>query len=493
MTPAPVEEVELKCWVPPGRRAAVAAAMATSTARRLRLQDAYLDTPELHLARAGLAWRLRREGSQWLQALKAAQGGGLVRFEHEVPLSAPTPDARLHGGTAPGRSLQACLAQAAAAGQAPGVRLQTDIRRVVRRVRAPGAVVDVAFDEGRLQADGAVQRLCELEFELVSGSPQALVALAARWRQRFGLVLDPRHKAERGFGLLLGRPPGPVRKAVPPVYARKALAHQAWAAVLDECLDQISRNALGLAWGDAPLRAAQVHQLRVGIRRLRSALRVFDGWVPAPPEGLVEGLRRLFAALGQTRDRDVLDHGVAAELQQAGGPALPPLGGPAPADPAALAGAPHTQQLLMDWAAWRAGLPAQDAPEAPPLARQARRRLRRWHERLIAEARAFDTLDDEALHALRKRVKRQRYGLEFLAPLWPASALDRHLQALTDAQQALGRLQDLAVAAALYRAQAEQLPQAWFAVGWLTARRAEAHASAREVLARLAALPPPGR
>src|SRR5690606_18211373 len=107
------------------------------------------------------------------------------------------------------------------------------------------------------------------------GSAQALLALAERWRKRFGLIFDPRSKAERGDALAGGDPHPPVRKGRRPDYPRDAEVLDAFGAVLDECLDQISRNAIGLIAGDPLRRVDHVHQLRVGVRRLRSALKSF--------------------------------------------------------------------------------------------------------------------------------------------------------------------------------------------------------------------------
>lgn len=506
-------EIELKFLVPDAARARLAAELAGrgTPPRRVWLTAAYLDTPDLRLAQAGLAWRLRREGGRWVQALKSASRSGLERFEHEVLRPDGRPDPAAHAGTGPGDQLIALLAQARAEGLEAGVRFQTQVRRLTRRVRTRGAVVDIALDDGRLLAGGEPQRLRELEFELVSGSPVAMLALAERWRQRHGLLLDPRNKAERGHLLAAGEPHPPLRKARPPAYAKNAPVPEALGAVLDECLAHLGRNLIGLAVGDPERRVEHVHQARVAIRRLRSALRAFRGWAPEPPAELVDGLRALFAALGATRDRDVLASGVAAALARAG---APPLALPADAsapDPAALARHGDTQRLLLSWWGWRAGLalpgavaaPAVarapgTAPEdevggeissaAPALKRLARQRLRRWHKGLVASCRAFDELDDEALHDLRKRVKRQRYVFECFAPLLPAKPAARHLQALAAAQEQLGEINDLSVARSRYQALVATDPAAWFAVGWLTARLAELRAGAREDMARLAAV-----
>src|SRR5690606_28083106 len=103
-------------------------------------------------------------------------------------------------------------------------------------------------------------RIREIEFELVSGSPLAMLALAERWRKRFGLILDSRTKAERGDGLAEGSAFPPLRKARLPAYPRHASALDAFGAVLDECLDQVGRNAIGLVDGDPALRVDHVHQ-----------------------------------------------------------------------------------------------------------------------------------------------------------------------------------------------------------------------------------------
>ena len=342
----PHTEIELKFQVPAASRAALAAEVSrrTKSLEHVSLAAAYLDTEDRRLARAGLAWRLRREGRRWIQTLKTGGATALERFEHDAIRPDATHDAQAHAGTVAGERLLAILREARHEGLEPVARYRTEVRRTVRRIRTRGAVVELAWDEGRLVAGGATQRIRELEFELVSGSPQAMLALADRWRRRFGLILDPRSKAERGDRLADGHPHPAVRKARRPDVLRRADARQAYVAVLDECLAQILRNTIGLIDGDPALRVEHVHQLRVGIRRLRSALRSFEGWVPDPPPALVEGLKVWFVALGACRDADVMSDGVAAELARAGAPPLPAPSGARGSDPAALCRADAIQR-----------------------------------------------------------------------------------------------------------------------------------------------------
>lgn len=545
-------EIELKFLVPQPSRTALAAEMArgSSSLERTSLAAMYLDTADRRLARAGLAWRLRREGRRWIQTLKAGGENALERFEHEIIRPGATHDASLHAGTATGDRLIALLARARADGDEPGVRFRTEVRRTARRVRTRGAIVEVAFDEGRIVAADATQRIREVEFELVSGSPAAMLAMAERWRKKFGLIYDPRSKAERGDRLADGQPFPALRKAQRPDYPSRPDVLDAFGSVLDECLSQITRNAIGLIEGDPALRVEHVHQLRVGIRRLRSALRSFRGWVPSPPEGLEAGLRALFEKLGQARDSDVMASGVVAELERAGAPTLEFPAGDAVTDPVVACRANDVQRVFLAWIAWRAALaeapaagasqgpegrvspsPTQEglkgtgatadgeavAAEAstpdtaepaaqsgldearaggekarePAFALRAARRLARWHKQIVADWKGFDSLEEEALHDLRKRIKRQRYAVEFFAPVLRRRRVDRYLEALAEIQDRMGELNDLFVARDRYQSVLQTHPAAWFALGWLAARIAEVRAAARPALGRLGRVDPP--
>ncbi len=321
-----------------------------------------------------------------------------------------------------------------------------------------------------------------------------------------------------------------MRKAERPTYASDAPARVAFGAVLDECIDQITRNAIGVCEGDPELVVEHVHQMRVGMRRLRSALRCFEGWVDLPPQGLVEELRELFAQLGRTRDSDVLQSGVAAELARAGAPEIWLLAVSGAVDPVHLVRTGTTQRLWLAWMAWRLALDERPAPLAPAssrteaatdeaspevgqapdmaadaavgeehdatphdLARQASRRLRQWHRRIVADSEGFEALDEDGLHGLRKRIKRQRYAVEFFSPLLTRRSVDRYLKALAAVQDRMGELNDLFVARANYQAIVDRQPAAWFALGWITAKLAELRARSWPALRRLARAQAPRR
>ncbi|MCO5105916.1 MAG: CYTH and CHAD domain-containing protein [Burkholderiaceae bacterium] len=520
--PESTVEFELKFLVPAGARSALRAALGERGARleTRRLVARYFDTGDRRLARAGMSLRLRREGRRWVQALKAGGEAALERFEHEVPRPGPDLDVAAHAGTVAGDRMAELLAD----GEPLLQRYGTDIRRTTRTLRTRGAVVELAFDEGRIAALDRELRVCELEFELRSGPPGALFALAGQWRERFGLLVDPRSKAERGDALADGRAPASPRRAAPIRLRRKAAVAEAWRAALDECVAQVLANAIGLgaavgveglaarsgARSPALERADFVHQLRIGLRRLRSAIRLFRGWVPPVDASIASGARDLFRALGAARDRDALAQQIEPALDRAGAPGVPAaaeVAAPAAAsDVAALIAGDASQRWLLALLAWRHGLDAAPSPaggvveaaagsaaesgagqpEAAPLAPRARRRLARWQRAIVDEAPRFAQLDDAARHRLRRRAKRLRYASEFVESLIGGKETRRFVESLQAVQQALGELADLALAEQHYGRESPGDPRDWFARGWVAARRDALVAQAAAALAVLA-------
>ena len=106
--------------------------------------------------------------------------------------------------------------------------------------------------------------------------------------------------------------------------------------------------------------------------------------------------------------------------------------------------------------------------------------------RAAVPALAQASVEDQ--HRLRKRIKRLRYALEAVQPLLKRKSGAAFLRALPRALGALGELNDLQVADVLYRDRAQTEPQAWFAVGYLAARRQATLDASVAALARLADL-----
>ncbi|MFJ1301842.1 CHAD domain-containing protein [Pseudomonadota bacterium AL_CKDN230030165-1A_HGKHYDSX7] len=528
-----MSEQELKLHVPASATAAIRRELSQRQSSRIRLRALYFDTPERELVHARIALRLRQEGRQWVQTVKMPGANAITRIELNHPRPGPVLDLSLYAGTEVGDALARIQGEL-------GVRYETDVSRQLCKLRSRYGTVEVALDTGLLRAGALELPISEIEFELVSGRPEAIFAVGRQWQKRHGLVLDVRSKSERGDALaemaqtLANLPEGDEAEA-----ARKEAVSRFWAprgarsvklrpeqdavqaltTIAGECLEQIVRNAAALAEVDtAGVYAAgspeHVHQLRVGMRRLRSAWKLFEGWVAPPAPTLDAGIREYFGAFGASRDQDVLADTVVPLLEGAGMPPIPAEPVARGADAHALAASPAFQAWLLELFEWsmnilpppppaeadatdvtatpapvaaddehavgerivptiiglNAGNTETQAPTAPALSQLLAKRLRRWHKSVAKDGLRFTDLDLESRHELRKRGKRLRYSLSFAESLLPATRLRAYRKQLAHVQELLGEINDLAVAAEHYRTQVDAHPQAWFAVGWIAAR-----------------------
>jgi len=485
-------EIEFKFLVPKERLQGLQKELARGKTTRTHLQARYFDTADGVLASHGVALRLRKEGRRWVQTAKALGDGPVHRLEHNADLGLPRAgvpvlvNARRHQGTPVGEVLDRLLD----GGNTPLVEtFATDIWRVSRNARLGRSVVELALDTGRVIAPAApnkperVSAVCELELELVQGSVPELVEMAQRWSRRHGLAFSTVSKAERGERLRAaqqsGRDEVQAVKAVPPRFgdAHEVGAAELQRAVVSACLAQILPNASEIVAGnEAP---ELVHQLRVGIRRLRTALRELDAVAPGRFDTAhwEPVLVTAFRGLGAQRDRDVLAARMQPQLQALGAPLaeLPP-----PAD----AQAPPTAQALVRDAGFQALLVALIGFTAPPeLATPVGKaeadavkavlgeHLDKLHRQLRKAGKRFEALSTDDQHRARKRLKRLRYLAEFVAPLYGKGRTERYIEHLLPAQDALGDYNDDVVASEAYRDAASQDPRAWFAVGWLSAQQ----------------------
>jgi CHAD domain-containing protein len=298
----------------------------------------------------------------------------------------------------------------------------------------------------------------ELELELLAGGARALFDIALRLAADFPLRPAPLGKAERGFARLLGEQAAPVR-AEPIALARGASLEATLRTVLGECMRHLAANQPAVEARDAE----GVHQMRVGARRLRSALRLFDAWLPPRvAHSLSEELRWLAGELGRARDLDVflgetLEPILAGRPEDAGLAAWRDAAESARREAyvavrAALASRRYAL-LLLRLGRFVEGTPLRRAGRTPPLRVRAQPEARRLLQRLAGRMNdlggRIDRLSSRDLHRLRIRAKRLRYASELLGPLFGGKAPTRSARRLADLQDSLGHLNDLANAEAL--------------------------------------------
>ncbi|MBV9078188.1 MAG: CHAD domain-containing protein, partial [Methylobacteriaceae bacterium] len=330
--------------------------------------------------------------------------------------------------------------------------------RTIWRLAGPDREVEIAVDLGTVTARDRTEPIAEIELELKVGSPDRLFELARLLDRSSPLAIAVETKSARGYALLA---PKVATKAAPVVLRRGMTTAVAFQTVARSCLRQFRLNE--------PLVRARspegLHQARVALRRLRSALSVFgpalaDRRLPA----IKSALRRVSGQLGEARNLDVY-------LAKTLGPAS--TRSPEDADLAAFLAEVRAEReavyeriqatlrsrrfriFLLDCLAWiEAGpwLTAADAKLAAardrPVEDFAMDSLRRRRRKLKRAGRALALLGAPARHQVRIDAKKLRYASEFFGALAEGGKEKRRYVAFTEAlaalQEELGALNDAA-------------------------------------------------
>jgi len=265
------------------------------------------------------------------------------------------------------------------------------------------------------------------------------------------------------------------------VVAATATVGEAFVALTRAALEQIEANAAGAASGKDP---EYLHQLRVGVRRLRSALRAFRGLLRRRRADAIERLWcAMMRILGAARDWDVfrqshrhdaLDAPAAAHRAQAQQRVRE------------LLRSPRFDRTLRSTFAWAQWLPLRrKADPGERVGRFAARALDRLHGKLRDEASGIDWRDAARRHRVRIRLKRVRYGCDFFAAAFRQRKAQDYLEALRLLQDVLGEMNDIEVQRGLLRRLAPR-GSALAVVEVEAAMRAKLAARERELIATLA-------
>ena len=456
-------ETELKLRIAPRdvprlQRHPLLRELARGPAAIQKLYSIYYDTPARELWRNGIALRLRRVGRGWVQTLKFG-GGAAAGLHQRQELEAPVARQQLDFTklVAPGVTT---LFDRPEVRDALAPAFATRVRRVVRMLEtAAGERIEFSLDRGEIVAGGAREPLCEVELELKAGNPVGLFRIARRLAEDCAAKAEHSSKAERGFALLIGR--GPV-KAAPAEFAPDAAAGTAFAAVVSACLDHLQANERGVLEGAD---AEYLHQMRVALRRLRSALRVFAPLAAGEAAAALGAeLKWLTGKRGPARDWDVFAletlPGLVAEfpdhagLQELAAGAAARRRAANRAARAALASSRY-QALLLGFGEWLAGSAAPDArrtaretrkdgPALHPGRRYAAEVLARDHERVRKRGRHLEQQSAGQLHRLRIAIKKLRYAGDFFSALYDRKSVKPYLVRLAELQQVLGVINDVA-------------------------------------------------
>ena len=280
--------------------------LASGPPKSRTLRSIYLDTPEHALKKAGIALRLRREGRRWIQTVKTkgAIHGGLSQVGE---VECPAPGGRVRLEAIPDASIREEVLR-----QVNGAQLLPVCETVIKRAASElsledGTRAELAIDVGQIRAEGRSAELREAEIELLEGSPTGLFDIARKLFPEGGLQFSRLSKSARGY--LLAEE-GQIEPPLAPQNARAIavdpaqIAEHAARDVLRDCLDQIATNFVVVRKLDD---IEGPHQLRIGLRRLRSAFSVYKSALESPEMGRLNGEAKwLGQEVGRLRDLDVV-------------------------------------------------------------------------------------------------------------------------------------------------------------------------------------------
>ena len=457
--PDAVREVALDLELPASETAGLSRTPAlvrlrVGRPRGTAIRLVWLDTPDAALAGEGLQLCERRVGRDTVWQLARLRGTKVAPLSPGAPPDVLEQAVDLAGFA---RALPAPLLPVAAC---------EGMLKTLPLAEAAGSLRITVLD-GVLRAVAGEQAVCRMT---LAGTLEEVTALALDLAADVQACVPPAPLAAQAY-VLAGRklPAAAIGAPGLPVAASVGDAFAAIAAHLTGVL---------LHW--APLASADagpeaVHQLRVAVRRLRSAMSLFRRAVGGPElDAAHHDLRALMAVLGPARDWDVFAAGTGRAVAKAfpDDPAIARLvvaverrRRDAYAALAAFLNGAAFRVLGIRLAGLLAGRPWERAPAPPdddpaqreaqdkqaaalaaPLAGFAAHALSRALTRVNEAGDDLSVLPADQRHRLRIQVKRLRYATEFLAPLFGPRDARRFIRRAATLQERLGLLNDGVVA-----------------------------------------------
>lgn len=395
----------------------------------------YFDTPNLDLRNSGYSLRIRNSGGRFVQSLKSLGSGvGLFdRYELEQEIGSCDPDLEQLAGTP--------------AGDFEKFKpiFRTEIERTSYRITRPGSEVEIDVDLGVLITANGTAPVSELEIELIEGAQDAAFKVAKLIAEEIPVKLAVSSKAERGFALT--EPTSVEWVKAEPVELREGMRiAEGFSIIVTSCLRHFRLNE---PFVTDKRNAEALHQCRVAIRRLRTALALFRPAVCGREFRHIHGeLRWFFAESGDARNLDVYlkrklspdQRRFVAERRE----------GACQSVIAAMDSA-RFRRLMLDLLQWSiAGSWRRRPLAAEPIENFLERRIDGlWSK--VRRTRKVAGMGDRKRHRLRMKVKRLRYALEFIGALQVRKqgrrkSFERDLASL---QESLGLLHDLVAGRAL--------------------------------------------
>jgi inorganic triphosphatase YgiF len=405
----------------------------------------YFDTAKHKLKRRGLTLRVRQKGDKHIQTIKSAAGASFGRGEWETEIEGHTPDF----GKVDGTPLEQLASKKLLRGLKP--IFETSVHRITVPVRTGRSEIELAVDRGTLIAGRRSSRIEELELELKTGRLADLFRLARSVERKLGAELYFRTKSERGYQLVSGK--HDLAVFAEPIELRDDMtAEDAFRIIAHSAVRHFAANTDAVRIHDPD----GIHQMRVGLRRLRAAISLFSSILSgAQTEQIKSELKWLTNELAPAREIDVF---VKQKISQAARDIYPRRGGRAIEKAFAArravalerankaVGSERCRTLLVDVLEWIERHRSVRRGVDTPIVKFAPEILHRRLKKVIKQGRDLAKLPARERHTFRIRIKKIRYGAEFFESLFPGKREQKQIARLSDhlknIQDALGSLND---------------------------------------------------
>jgi triphosphatase len=463
------------------------------------LRSIYFDTPDHRLRAVGISLRVRSDGEKWVQTVKSdtrVSNGVSHPVELEAVVGAPEPDLSAVSDSKLRRKL-ARLTN----GSALEPIFETVVKRTARLLHTDAADFELALDEGSVRAGSSEKPLCEAELELKSGTANGLLETASKLFGDEPVRLAERSKADQGYDLATGRSkdaPCPAR-AQNVELAEGATCREALALFVQSATQQIIANRCVVLETDDPEGA---HQLRIGLRRLRSALWAFHPLIDtSSTREMDQHARALARVVGELRDADVFIKDIYGSVTglMKGHPGLQPLKEALTAhrlrrrDAARGAlNAKHWSALQLYLTLWPRTIEEIESLDRP-VAKFADQALNAAWKKVAKMGKRVAELEGEERHKMRKSLKKLRYAVEYFGSLYRPADVQPFVKQLKKLQDVFGYVNDVVTAGQLEQISEEHCREsrecqraAGYIVGWHTAEAAHCWTRAENGWKRLA-------
>ena len=352
------------------------------------------------------------------------------------------------------------------------------LTRAVSLVGGPRWQAEMTIEQGDVNGRHRRAAYCRVSFRLLDGNAAPLIALLQALAEKLPLRLMSGRAWTAAFDCLRDRGPQPVKAKLPPL-PEDCSNRQALRLIAHAGLEHLLANQDSLFDSGDP---EAIHQMRVALRRLRSALSLFKPMLNDPQsQALRAELRWMQQTLGGARDGDVLLTEIVQPLERLyqftpGYEGLVErIEQMRQAERQAMlkeVAAPRFGQSLLRLACWIEEAGQGQAMAEEPVKSFAQSVIDRRYRQLRKRMADFLSLDEIGRHLCRIQAKKLRYAIEFFGKLMSDRGSQKFIAELAALQDGLGHLNDIAVGFRILQRigqQAEQAETAFVAglvAGW---------------------------